>query len=68
MMHVNFSSLLLLLVVCILVPPAASLQTATGVAQAPSSNKKNVDKFGITEIYPTASSGGNEWYINMSYP
>jgi hypothetical protein len=68
MMHVNFSYLLLLLMVCALVLPAASLQTVTGVAQAPSSNKKNVDKFGITEIYPTASSGGSEWYINMSSP
>lgn len=68
MMHVNISYLLLLLVVCTLVLPATSLLTVTGVAQTPSSNKKHVDKFGITEIYPTASSGGSEWYINMSSP
>jgi hypothetical protein len=27
-----------------------------------------VDKFGITEIYPTAPVGGREWYVNMSSP
>jgi len=69
MIHVNFSSLLLLLVSSTLLPQtaAAAVQAATAAAQTPSSHKANVDKFGITEIYPTALSG-REWYINMSSP
>lgn len=31
-------------------------------------NKYLVDKSGITEIYPTRSGGGREWYVNMSSP
>src|SRR5215469_3906430 len=31
-------------------------------------NKVAVDKFGITEIYPTKSNGGREWYMNTSTP
>jgi hypothetical protein len=41
---------------------------ALGAAQAISNNKVAVDKFGITEIYPTKPNGGREWYINMSSP
>ena len=44
------------------------INAATGTAQATSKNKVAVDKFGITEIYPTKPNGGREWYINMSSP
>jgi hypothetical protein len=33
-----------------------------------SKNKVAVDKFGITEIYPTTPNGGREWYFNMNSP
>jgi len=34
---------------------------------SPSPSSKMVDKFGISEIYPT-KPGGREWYINMDNP
>jgi len=65
-------------------PPAAPASTPTPAqsnstsAQAPAptpaqskiskNNKVGVDKFGITEIYPTKSNGGREWYMNTSAP
>ena len=49
---------------------ALPTNTAIGAAQ-PISKQNNtvvVDKFGITEIYPTKPNGGREWYVNMSSP
>jgi len=72
-------SLLLLVISSMLIPVLyESLSTETGIGtragvgigtvQAISSNNTGaVDKFGITEIYPTAI-GGREWFINMSSP
>jgi hypothetical protein len=52
---------------------SAALPTDTAIAAVkPLASKINdkvaVDKFGVTEIYPTKPDGGREWYINMNSP
>jgi len=60
--------------IVVLVPHAISNALPTNVAIAATppliskNNKVAVDKFGITEIYPTKSNGGREWYMNTSTP
>jgi len=51
----------------------ATLSTDTAIAAVKPltskiSDKLGVDKFGVTEIYPTKPNGGREWYINMNSP
>jgi hypothetical protein len=54
------------------VDTAISTTTNTAIAAAQPiskhNNKVTVDKFGITEIYPTKPNGGREWYVNVSSP
>ncbi|MGC2572282.1 MAG: hypothetical protein WA364_12285 [Candidatus Nitrosopolaris sp.] len=68
---------LIILAVSVLTIPiqrtaAVSTDTAITTAVKPLASKINnkvgVDKFGITEIYPTKPDGGREWYINMKSP
>jgi len=50
---------------------ALPAKAAIAAATQPISKQNNtvvVDKFGITEIYPTKPNGGREWYVNMSSP
>jgi hypothetical protein len=56
------------------IPYEISIGQPTNVAIAATTplisknNKVAVDKFGITEIYPTKPNGGREWYFNMNSP
>src|SRR5215831_21194702 len=59
--------------IVVVVPHAISnaLPTNVAIAATPLISKNNkvaVDKFGITEIYPTKSTWGREWYMNTSTP
>ena len=60
-------------VLTILIEMSAALPTDTAIAAVkPLVSKINdkvaVDKFGVTELYPTKPDGGREWYINMNSP
>src|SRR5262245_28287740 len=43
------------------------LSSSSILSLSPFISSKMVDKFGISEIYPT-KPGGREWYINMENP
>jgi hypothetical protein len=78
MKSINSSSRLILIILAvsvltILIEMSAALPTDTAIAAvkplaSKNNNKDAVDKFGITEIYPTKPDGGREWYINMNSP
>jgi hypothetical protein len=78
MISINRSSRLILIILAIsiltiLIETTAALPTDTAIAAVkPLVSKNNdkvaVDKFGVTEIYPTKPYGGREWYINMNSP
>ena len=67
-------SILVVFAISIVVPHAISTVLPTNVAIAAitplisKNNKVTVDKFGVTEIYPTKPNGVREWYINASSP
>ena len=74
----TLSSVLILIIlaasVLVTIPYEISTGPLTNVAKAATTplisknNKVAVDKFGITEIYPTKPNGGREWYFNMNSP
>ena len=74
----TLSSVLILIIladsVFVSIPYEISTGPPTNVAKAATipliskNNKVAVDKFGITEIYPTKPNGGREWYFNMNSP
>jgi hypothetical protein len=74
----TLSSVLILIIlaasVLVTIPYDISTGPPTNVAKAATTplisknNKVAVDKFGITEIYPTKPNGGREWYFNMNSP
>ena len=74
--HTLIGTVLIILAASVLVtiPYEISTGPLTNVAKAAitpliSKNiKVAVDKFGITEIYPTKTNGGREWYINATSP
>jgi hypothetical protein len=67
--------ILIILVLSVLIIPigkSAALPTDTPIAAvkplaAKINDKPGVDKFGVTEIYPTKPNG-REWYVNMNSP
>ena len=78
MISINSSSRLILIILAvsvltILIEMSTALPTDAAIAAVkPLASKINdkvaVDKFGVTEIYPTKPDGGREWYINMNSP
>jgi hypothetical protein len=77
MISINSSSRLILIILAlsvltILIEMSAALPIDTAIAVKPLTSKINdkvgVDKFGVTEIYPTKPDGGRQWYINMNSP
>jgi hypothetical protein len=77
MIYTLTSALILIILVdsaFISLPYEISTDPPTNVAKAATTplisknNKVAVDKFGITEIYPTKPNGGREWYLNMNSP
>jgi hypothetical protein len=77
MISIRSSTLILIILATstvVLVPYESSNSLQTKLANAATTpllsknNKVGVDKFGITEIYPTTKLNGREWYINASSP